>query len=68
MRPRVVSMTTLLCLIMCEPIFDTVKVSITTNFSAIVLSQKSNLKLAVANGFSIWPLATCIESWECCRF
>ena len=60
MRPCVVSMTTLLFLIKCKAIIDLVFFLITTNCSAKNLSPKSNLNVAVDNGFSNWPLATCI--------
>ena len=60
MRPCVVSMTTLLFLIKCNPIIGPVKFFITMKCSAKVLSPISNLSMAVAKGFSKWPLATCI--------
>ena len=60
MRPCVVSMTTLLFLIKCNPIFGPANFFITTKCSAKVLSPISNFSVAVANGFSNWPLATCI--------
>ena len=55
-RPCVVSMTTLLCLMKCNPIMD--KIFITTECSAKVLSPMSNLSVAVDMGFSNWPFAT----------
>ena len=60
MRPCVVSMTTLLFLIKCNPIIGPVSFFITTKCSAKVLSPISNFSVAVDNGFSNWPLATCI--------
>ena len=60
MRPCVVSMTTLLFLIKCNPIIGPVNFFITTKCSAKVLSPTSILSVAVDNGFSNWPLATCI--------
>ena len=59
-RPCVVSMTTLLFLIKCDPISGPVSFFITTKCSAEVLSPISNFSEAVYNGFSNWPLATCI--------
>ena len=56
MRSCVVSMTTLLFLIKCSPIFGPVNFFITTK----VLSSISNFSVAVDNGFSNWPLATCV--------
>ena len=60
MRPCVVSMTTLLFLIKCNPIMGPVNFFITTKCSAKELSPISNFNVAVDNGFSNWPLATCI--------
>ena len=60
MRPCVVSMTTLLFLIKCKPIFGPVNFFITTKSSTKILSSFSKLSVAVANGFSNWPSATCI--------
>ena len=60
MSPCVVSMTTLLFLIKCDPIIGPVSFFITTNCSANELSPISKLSVAVDNGFSNWPLATCI--------
>ena len=60
MRPSVVSMTTLLFLLKCKPIISPVSFFKTTKCSAKRLSPISNLSVAVANGFSTWPLATCI--------
>ena len=58
MRPCVVSMTTLLFRTKCSPMIGPVSFFITTKCSAKILSQISILSVAVANGFSIWPLAT----------
>ena len=60
MRPCVVSMTTLLFLIKCNPVIGPVDFFITTKCSAKDLSPISNFSVAVANGFPNWPLATCI--------
>ena len=60
MSPCVVSMTTLLFVIKCNPITGPVNFFITTKCSANELSPISNLSVAVDNGFSNWPLATCI--------
>ena len=60
MRPCVVSRTTLLFLIKCNLIIGPVNFLITTKCSTNLLSPVSNLSVAVANGFSNWPLATCI--------
>ena len=60
MRPCVVSMTTLLFLIKCNPIIGPVSFFITTKCSAKELSPISNITVAVDTGFSNWPLATCI--------
>ena len=60
MSPCVVSMTTLLFLIKCNPIFGPVNFFITTKCSANDLSPISIFSVAVDNGFSNWPLATCI--------
>ena len=60
MSPCVVSRTTLLFLIKCNTIIGPVNFFITTNCSANELSPISNLSVAVDNGFSNWPLATCI--------
>ena len=57
-RPSVVSMTTLLFLIKCNPITGPVNFFIMTKCSAKVLSPISNLSVVVDNGFSNWPLAT----------
>ena len=61
MRPCVVSLTTLLFLIKCNPIIGPVDFFITTKCSAKALSPISNFSVAVDNGFSNWPLATCIR-------
>ena len=60
MRPCVVSMTTLMFLIKCKPSIGPVNFFITTKCSANELSPISNFSVAVDNGFSKWPLATCI--------
>ena len=60
MSPCVVSMTTLLFLIKCNPIIGPVNFFITTNWSANERSPNSILRVVVDNGFSNWPLATCI--------
>ena len=52
MRPCVVSMTTLLFLTKCNPIFGRVNLLITTNNSAKVLSPISYLSVVFANVFS----------------
>ena len=54
-RPCVVSMTTLLFPIKCNPIIGPVNFFITTNCSAKPLSQISNFSVAVVIGFSNWP-------------
>ena len=60
LRPCVVLMTTLFFLIKCNPIIGTVNSFMTTKYSASKLSPISNLFVAVADGFSTWPLATCV--------
>ena len=60
MSPCVVSMTTPLFLIKCNPIIGPVNFFITTKCSAKDLSPISNFSKAVDNGFSNWPLTTCI--------
>ena len=60
MRPCVVSMTTLLFLIKCNPIIAPVSFFLTTQCSAKELSPISSFSVAVDNCFSHWPLATCI--------
>ena len=62
MRSCVLSMTTLLCLMKCNPIMDPVNFLITMKCSAKVWSPLSNLSVTVAFGFSNWPFATWI--WE----
>ena len=59
-RPCVVSMTTLLFLIKCNPIIGPVNFVITTKCSAKKLSPISDFSVAVDIGFSNWPFATCI--------
>ena len=60
MSPCVVSMTTLLFLIKCNPNIGPVNFFITTKCSANVLSPTSKLSMDVDHCFSNWPLATCI--------
>ena len=60
MRPCVVSVTTLLFLIKCNPIIGPVNFFITTKCSANELSPISTLRVTVDKGFYNWPLATCI--------
>ena len=60
MRPCVVSMSTLLFLIKCNPIIGPVNFFIMTKCSAKELSPISIFSVAVDIGFSNWPLATCI--------
>ena len=60
MRPCVVSMTKLLCLIKCNPIIGPVSFFMTTKCSAKPLSPISNFSVALDIGFSNWPFATCI--------
>ena len=60
MRPFVMSMTTLSFLIKCHPFNGSVNFFITTKISAKILCPISNLSVLVVNGFSNWPLATCI--------
>ena len=60
MRPCVVSMTTLLFLIKCNSIIGPVKFFNTTKCSKNEISPFSNFSVVVDNGFSNWPLATCI--------
>ena len=59
-RQCVVSMTTLFCLMKWNPIMSPVKFFITTKRSAKMWSPMPNLSVAVAIGFSNWPLVTCI--------
>ena len=59
LSPCVVSMTTLLFLIKCNPIIGPVNFFITTKCSANELSPISNFSVVVDNGFSNWSLATC---------
>ena len=61
MRPWLLSLTTLLLfLTKCNPINGLVIFFITKKYSAILFSPNSNVSVAVVNGFSNWPLATCI--------
>ena len=60
LRPCVVSMTTLLFLIKCNPSAGPVNFFLTTKFSAKELSPNSIFSVVVAIGFSNWPLAACI--------
>ena len=61
MTPCAVSMTTILCLVRCNPIIGPVRIFITTKCLSKVLSPTSNLSVAVVNGFSNWPFANCIK-------
>ena len=58
MSPCVVSMTTLLFLIKCNPIIGPVYFFITTKCLAKVIYPISNFSVAVDHCFSNWPLAT----------
>ena len=60
MSPCVVSMTTLLFLIKCNPLIGPVSFLITTKCSSKELSPISKSSVAVDNGFSNWSLASCI--------
>ena len=60
MRPCLVSMTTLLFLIKCNPVIGSVNFFITMKCSANVLPPISILGVVIANGLSSWPFATCI--------
>ena len=60
MRPCVSSMTTLLCLMKCNPLMGRVKFLIRTKCSARVLSLLLNLSVAVDIGFLNWPFASWI--------
>ena len=60
MRPCVVSITTLLFLIKCNPIIGPVMFFITTKCSPKVLSPLLIINLTVRNSFSKWPLVICI--------
>ena len=60
MRPYVVSMTTLLCLMKCNPIIGPVRIFITTNCSPKMWPPISNSSVAIALSFSNWPFATWI--------
>ena len=60
LSPCVVSMTTLLFLLKCNPIIGPVNFFITTKCSAKELSPISNFSVVVDNGLSNWPLATFI--------
>ena len=60
MSPCVVSMTTLLFLINCNPIIGPVNFFITTKCSANEFSPISNFSVVADSGFSNWPLATWI--------
>ena len=53
-------MITLLFPIKCNPITGLVIFFMTTKCSANDLSPISNFSVAVCNGFSNWPMATCI--------
>ena len=58
MSPCIVSMTTLLRLMKCNPIVGPVRFFMTTKCSAKMRSPLSILSVAVAIGFSNWPFAT----------
>ena len=60
MRPCVLLITTLLFLIKCNPLIGPDNFFITTKFSAKMLSPISILSVVVANGFSDWPIDTCL--------
>ena len=60
MRPWVVSMTTLLCLMECNPVIGPVRLFNTTKCFAKMWSPMSYLIVGVAIGFSNWPFATWI--------
>ena len=60
MGPCVVSVTTLLFLIKCNPIIGPVNFFFTMKCSANELSPFSNFNVTVDKGFSNWPLATSI--------
>ena len=60
MMPCVVSMTTLLFLIKCNPNFGPVNFFVTMKCSTDVFSPTSKFSVVVDSGFSNWPLATCI--------
>ena len=61
MTSCVVSMTTLLCLMNCKPLMGPVNFFNTKKFLANVLSALSQLGVALANGFSNWPITTSIS-------
>ena len=60
MRPRVVSMTTLLCLLNCNPRTGPARFFIIRKGSAKVWYPISTISVAVANVFSSGPFVTCI--------
>ena len=60
MRVCVVPMTTLLLLLVCNPMIGLGSFFITTKCSANVLPPTSKLSVAVSKGFSNWPFATSI--------
>ena len=60
MKPCVVSMTTLLCLMKFNPTIGPVRFFITTKCSAKMWSPMSNLSVVVAVGYSNWPFAAWI--------
>ena len=60
MKPYVVSMTTLLCLMKFKLITGPISFFITMKSSAKLWSMMSNLDFGVADGFSQWPFANWI--------
>ena len=58
MRPCVVSVTTLLCLMKCNPVIGPVRFFSTTKCSAKMWSPMSNINVVLAVGFSNSPFAT----------
>ena len=61
-RQCIISITTLLCLMKCNPIVGLVNFFITTKCSAKMWSLISNLSVAVGMGFSNWPFVIWIWS------
>ena len=60
MRPWLLSITTLLFIIKCNPIVEPIIFFIRTNCSANMIPALSILNVAVANTFSNWPFAWCV--------
>ena len=58
MRPRVESLTTLMCLMKRKPMFSPVKWFIAMRCSADAWSPISNINVAVGIASSKWPFAT----------